>query len=160
MPLMFELWSLRRKQAKIEKQVKAEIDEALSSKGPPILDGVISERLRPLVSINEEVREWHTYRLVNEAADLDIELPNEDSAWQPIKAEGRAGKTLSPSGRATLRRLIDEEKTRRREVNAWWWRNVVIPAIAALTGLRPRAFPVGITSWDRCLTLLIAGTGW
>jgi hypothetical protein len=31
--------------------------------------------------------------------------------------------------------MIDDEKTRRREVKAWWWKTVIIPAITALTGL-------------------------
>jgi hypothetical protein len=34
-----------------------------------------------------------------------------------------------------VRRRIDEEKMRRREVHAWWWKTIVIPVITALVGL-------------------------
>ena len=72
-------------------------------------------------------------RLFNRAASLDIEIPSfrDADSWQ---ATGKSP-VLSTKGRLTLRRAIDEENTRRRDVAAWWWKTVIIPGLAAATGL-------------------------
>ena len=71
--------------------------------------------------------------LFGKATQLDIDLPPfsdsdlwDDSARPPF---------LTPKGRLTLRKAIDEEHTRRRDVTAWWWKTVIIPGLAAATGL-------------------------
>jgi hypothetical protein len=74
-----------------------------------------------------------TSELTDEAARLDLELRDDDLHWTPIEAFGE--RALTPAGRHSLRKMIDDEKTRRREVKAWWWKTVIIPAITALTGL-------------------------
>jgi hypothetical protein len=71
--------------------------------------------------------------IFGKARKLDIDLPPfaendlwDDSARPPF---------LTPKGRLTLRKAIDEENTRRRDVAAWWWKTVIIPGLAAATGL-------------------------
>ena len=72
-------------------------------------------------------------QLRNEAERLDVEEPDYDDEqmWYSDYAQA----VLSPVGRSHLRRLIDEEKLRRRDIHAWWWKTVVIPAVTAVTGL-------------------------
>jgi hypothetical protein len=91
-------------------------------------------RTRELDKLECRIQDIHNNRLIQEAELLDVELPTEESAWVPGTNIDFL-RSLTPSGRALLRRRIDEEKTRRREVRAWWWKNVVIPALTALTGL-------------------------
>jgi hypothetical protein len=42
---------------------------------------------------------------------------------------------LTPKGRLNIRKAIDEEKIRRREVAAWWWKTIWVPLVTALIGL-------------------------
>ena len=83
--------------------------------------------------IAEEENRAIDARLFARAQRLDIELPSstENELWQgPEKAP-----FLSIKGRLALRKAIDEENTRRRDVAAWWWKTVIIPGLAAATGL-------------------------
>jgi hypothetical protein len=129
---MFELWKLKRKQSKLLKKTVAPIkfnrpiDEAQAR--------LFTEDVADLLDTDNRIQELHDQHLRREAFHLDIELPTDEAAWKS-DPDLEIFRQLTPAGRASLRRTIDEEKTRRREVKAWWWKNVVIPAITALTGL-------------------------
>ena len=130
---MFEVWKLKRKRLKVQKRVSREIREASRDGNPPFLDEFVAERIQQLRAVNAEIRECHTRVLVRDAERLDIELPEDEMEWE--RDNNGVRQALTTAGRATLRRQIAEESTRRREVNAWCWKNVVVPAITALTGL-------------------------
>lgn len=77
-------------------------------------------------------------RLLHQAQILDIEAPgrSEFGMWAPSKLQsGLSVECLSPKGRACLRKLIDEEKTRRRQVKAWWVTNVIVPVGTLAVGI-------------------------
>jgi hypothetical protein len=135
MPFMFDLWKLKRKLEKARKQFSHELGTAVFSKEPAILDNFLTKGNQQLAAVREEIKAWHTDQLVNQAAALDLELPTVDSAWELNKVNDHPTLILRASARYQLRQLIDTEKTRRREVKAWWWKTVIIPAITALTGL-------------------------
>ena len=130
---MFELWGLRRKQAKLLKRMLREVQDMVRTQTAPAL-GSLTERNRQFKEVDDAIQDIYDQRLLREAEALDIEPPVDESAWKP-GAEVDFLRQLTPSGRTFLRRRIDEEKTRRREVDAWWWKNVLIPAMTALTGL-------------------------
>ena len=53
----------------------------------------------------------------------------DDGHKYDIPVEFAPGTLMSlntPEYRSNLRKRIDEEKTRRHEVNAWWWKNVIV----------------------------------
>jgi len=74
-------------------------------------------------------------RLSKEAAKYDIEMPTEKGRpefyWQTL----RCGFVLNPQGRTYLRRALDEEKTRRREVKTYWVTRIILPVTTVLIGL-------------------------
>jgi len=45
------------------------------------------------------------------------------------------GQILTRAARASPHKDIDAENSRRREMHAWWWKTVVIPAITMLIAL-------------------------
>ena len=74
-------------------------------------------------------------RLIWEGDHLDVDLSllrdkeyceNWDDPKRPL---------LNSKGRQALRRAIDEERIRRREEFAWWWKTMLIPVLAAATGV-------------------------
>jgi hypothetical protein len=89
--------------------------------------------------VRETVSEWERFKsigMIAEARKFNIDLPSieEKEAW--IGLDGAFGLPfLSNKGQLMMRRAIDEEKTRSREVAAWWWKTVIIPTLAALTGI-------------------------
>jgi hypothetical protein len=86
-----------------------------------------------LQKITEDENRAIDFRLFSKAKQLDIDRPSltEKELWEDT---GKAP-VLNPKGRLALRRAIDEEKTRRRDVAVWWWKTVIIPGLAAATGL-------------------------
>jgi hypothetical protein len=137
-PMMFELWKLKHKKSELLRQLNKEISTIEMTGNPPGIIQHFSSMVEQLERLTDEIQSIYDRRLLGQAQRLDIEPPSEESAWKPQpkqNVELILFRVLTPSGRISLRRRIDEEKTRRREVNAWWWKNVIIPAITALTGL-------------------------
>ena len=85
--------------------------------------------------LDEEVNFRESWRLRNEATFLDVETPpmSEDVDVWTYTNDGR--RFLTAKSRADLRKQIDAEKTRRREVKAWWWKTILAPALTALVGI-------------------------
>jgi hypothetical protein len=89
--------------------------------------------------VRETISEWERFKsigMIAEARKFNIDLPSieEKEAW--IGLDLAFGLPfLSNKGKLMTRRAIDEEKIRRREVAAWWWKTVIIPTLAALTGV-------------------------
>jgi len=86
-----------------------------------------------LREIAEDESRYIDSTLFQKARRLDVDPPPfpdndlwDDSSRPPF---------LTPKGRLTLRKAIDEENMRRRDVAAWWWKTVIIPGLAAATGL-------------------------
>ncbi|HWT66151.1 MAG TPA: hypothetical protein VN151_08550 [Terracidiphilus sp.] len=90
-------------------------------------------RFRELAGLRERSK---SVGLLSEARELDIGFPmvTDTDSWMGL--DGAFGLPfLSPTGSLKVRRAVDEEKVRRREVKAWWWKIVIIPALTALIGL-------------------------
>ncbi len=86
-----------------------------------------------LREIDYEESRYIDSKLFMTAMDLDVDIPskNQTDLWD----DSTLPPVLSVRGRFTLRKAIDDEKVRRRDVAAWWWKTVIIPGLAAATGL-------------------------
>jgi hypothetical protein len=93
------------------------------------LANVNKELFEPLIALNEILQ---TIALREQAAKFDIDLPDDPACWNTI--DEFAQNALTPFGRATSRKRIDEEKGRRFEVRSRWIK-LLTPIIAAVAGL-------------------------
>jgi hypothetical protein len=85
-------------------------------------------------SIEKQIDKIIGIRLSHEARSLDVEVPpySDSDMWTKDEPDGMTW--FTSKGRAHARKLIDEEKTRRFEARAKWFR-LFLPLIAAgLTG--------------------------
>lgn len=73
--------------------------------------------------------------LVDEARKLDVEVPAVSLADLWVYHEDGEFSWLTPKGRAHVRKLIDEEKTRRFEAKTLWVTRFWLPLLAALVGI-------------------------
>jgi hypothetical protein len=133
---MFLLYRLRRKRRSIERQFAKALNLRLKASSGSLDDDITdttSQFDKRLDLIDLQIETVRTAQLIIKAQNLDLQMPprNDPEMWNLVSER----RVLSPKGRIYLRKLIDDENTRRREVSAWWWRNVVIPALTALTGL-------------------------
>jgi hypothetical protein len=121
--------------AKRRAEVHRKFDPILESKDNTRQEksDILNQRNEELRKIEEDENRALDSRLFDMARRLDIEIPSRSQGdlWQDT------GKWpfMSVKGRLALRRAIDEEKTRRRDVASWWWKTVIIPGLAAATGL-------------------------
>jgi hypothetical protein len=86
--------------------------QAYLSKRPPA-DEVWPKTEEGLAELKALDELSYTFSLTNEAAGLDVELPDNPNYWKIV--EPFAERALTPTGRNALRKMIDDEKTRRRE---------------------------------------------
>jgi len=122
MRFMFRLWQLRRRQ----KRVLASRDPTDSTIPLEVRKELNRKQSDALTKIERELDDLYFMKLLNQAHKYDI----------PVEFTPGTLMSLNTADyRSNLRKRIDEERTRRREIDAWWWKNVIIPAIAALTGL-------------------------
>jgi hypothetical protein len=99
----------------------------------PPSDDIPRETLKGLAQLNDLEELARTYPLTLAAARFDIELPDSPEYWTVIQPFGE--RALTKTGRFALRKMIDEEKIRRREVKAWRWKTIILPVLPAVTGL-------------------------
>ena len=145
---MFERWKYERRQQKIEKKLYSqffvrknegkfdnaffdESDSPLSPDGEVRLKVALDEYNREAQRLRMWFDKLCTDRLCREAVRLDIELPRGDELWE----KSPLGGILKRGARGDLRRKIDDEKSRRRDVTAWWWKTVILPAMTFLIGI-------------------------
>jgi hypothetical protein len=126
MPWMFELWKLQKRR----RQIKNRHYKFDPKKNAPIMIGeFLEERNRDLADVQQRIDDYTADQLLKEAEKYDVQLP----AIDPPELYFTYVRTAAY--RIEARKLIDDEKTRRREVRGWWWKNVIVPGLAAATGL-------------------------
>lgn len=130
---MFERWKAERQRKRIEKELDREFDRDFEkdTTDQEKLDTAINRANLELDKLRWRIQKQETDRLCLEAERLDIEIPADHTVWK----RSPVGDFLPVGLRAELRRAIDEEKTRSREVKAWWWKTIITPALTMLIGL-------------------------
>jgi hypothetical protein len=121
-------WRIDRRHAKGLKAANKKHDQRE-------VQSIVADAMSDIQLLDEEVNFRESWRLRNEATFLDVETPpmSEDVDVWTYTNDGR--RFLTAKSRADLRKQIDAEKTRRREVKAWWWKTILAPALTALVGI-------------------------
>lgn len=121
-------------------KILSEFTKYLSTNEP--LDDITERTKRDVDRLNFLDDLERTYELLEHARAFDIEPPNDDNSCWTTYDSKLGQRALTPAGRNTIRKMIDEEKSRRREAKAWWWKTIILPAITlgigivgAITGL-------------------------
>ena len=124
---MFEAFRDERRRRAIEKRFDREFHEAGDDQHE--MDHALNQGEWELDKLRWQIQKRETDRLLEAADRYDIVVPDVEYERTPM------GNLLPIEARAELRKAIDAEKLRRREVHAWWWKTFVVPTITLLIGL-------------------------
>ncbi len=131
----FELWKLKRSRRKtIESYDKAIAEcKADKTKNKDDLEMLYTEQGAEIQVADDALDTYVSDILVEEARELDIETPDYDDKtfWTRNLYGNRI--LLNAKGRAAVRHLIYEEKT--RKFDQMRWAKMALPIITALAGL-------------------------
>jgi hypothetical protein len=139
---MFDTWRLDLKLAKIERYYAGELarfkidvanraEERVVS-GKEEHDDSADSKMFEVLKLYEHIV---TVRLAREARSLDVEMPGRDQIDFWVEDTVNQMNWLSAKGRTHVRKLVDEEKTRRFDVKTRWVTKLIIPLLAALIGV-------------------------
>lgn len=131
----WELWKLERKRKKLERLFDPDLTEALKARDGTKLHRLFEERDLELRPVAARIEELIGRRIIREARNHDVDIPSYSRDGEIWESDDSCGMTyLTPRGRSHLRKLIDEEKTRRFDVKVRWVK-LLLPLITALAGL-------------------------
>src|SRR5262249_9037084 len=139
---MFEAFRDERRRRAIEKRVDREFNEAADVNDQHKMDDVYNQGEWELNKLRWQIQKRETDRLLEAADRFDIVVPDVKYERSPT------GNILPTVTRSELRKAIDTEKMRRREVYAWWWKTFVVPTITLLIGLLGAATGL-VAIWKR-----------
>jgi hypothetical protein len=131
---MFEVWWLYRKRRKIVAKADREAAAALQSNNSERAKMIAAESYLACLRIDQRLGRFQDQSIRQEAQELDIAFPpfEEAEMWH---AGDDQNLRLSFRGRAYLRKLIDEEESRRFEVKTLWVTKFWLPLLAGLVGI-------------------------
>ncbi|HEV2133641.1 MAG TPA: hypothetical protein VGR47_05210 [Terracidiphilus sp.] len=130
-PPVFEKSKFERCRKRILEDSRRQI--ARESANSPTAQKLFIEQMERLDELNIQMWQFESEKILSNARKLDLEMHfAEEVFWESLPQGVRV---LSTTGRRELRRAIDEEKSRRREIASWWWKTIIIPGLAAATGL-------------------------
>lgn len=129
---MFELWKLKRLRKNVFTDYEKRVAKLLKA-DPPKAWALMAEEYQEVQSLDDRIDVMMSEAIRWEAKELDVEVPPVDNG-EMWKRDQLNFLYLTPKGRSHLRRLIDEEKTRRFDVWAKWVK-LLLPIITAVAGL-------------------------
>ena len=132
---MFDLWRIKRKRRKAEQRFREAKEKLRKNKN------ATSDEYRELGADEyftlRDYDEWIdtilSERLWQEARELDVVMPSfeDKNVWRDH--DDNEGVYLTSNGRFQVRKLIDEEKTRRFEVTTRWVKLIAVTLVPVLT---------------------------
>ena len=126
---MFEVWKLKRQIQSIERKYAKERDELeKGNASADELEQLESSELYAIRELEKEIDQIVGLHLSHEARSLDVETPPVTDKGMWDEEFGRIW--FTSKGRAHVRKLIHEEKTRRFEAKSRW-----IPLLSVLLGI-------------------------
>lgn len=131
---MFDLWRLKRERKLVFARYEKSIREARQQNNHLEATDLAQKQFDHCDYLDEQLNEAMSDAIRAEARDLDIKPPDIDSRemwWRDQAAHPH----LTPQGRYTMRKLIDEEKARRFEIKTLWVTKLILPIFAALVGI-------------------------
>jgi hypothetical protein len=136
---MLRIWKLKRARARIDKDYEEKMAALRNKKGAPNYEfGEVEydyhERRK---DIDGAIEYMLSQILLDKANDLDVPKPpyTEKQLWDQDEQDGEVLIWLNANGRAHLRKLMAEEKTRRFESRTLWVTKFWLPLLAALVGI-------------------------
>lgn len=132
---MFELWLLKRSRRKVVRAYERDRQKLKKKKnrGPGEFEELEHNEWQALQVEDNSINAFLSDQLWHEAREHDIEIPKGEGVWEDSLYYDR--KYLSMPIRSQLRRLIDEEKSRRFEVKMLWVTKFILPILGALVGV-------------------------
>jgi hypothetical protein len=136
---MFDVWRLKIRRRKAAREFRAgrmKLRKEKKTTGDEYTR-FCYEEYETLTGFDIEIDVLLSERLSQEALELDVEMPSYDDQKYWWKDEYTQVKHLTSDGRSHLRKLVDEEKTRRFEVTTRWIKLIALlaPVIGAAAGL-------------------------
>lgn len=132
---MFDLWTLRRNRRKVSRAYERDRRKLRKTKtaNSDELDRLDHSEWSDLRAEDDGINAFLSDQLWEEAREYDIQIPSGEDVWEDSQFGDR--KYLSMRVRSELRRLIDEEKSRRFAAKTLWITKFWIPLLAALIGI-------------------------
>lgn len=134
---MFKLWRLKWQRFRINLRYERTIKQLNSQKKDT--DEASYNKFNELDVVDTYIDMELADSLLQEAKELDVDYPHlrgdalDSPLWEENQYSGRP--FLSAQGRFELRKKIDEEKTRRFNVQTLWVTKFWVPLLAALVGI-------------------------
>jgi len=131
---MLDLWRLKRERRKVIHEYERDLRNLKLKKAPPEdFEGLRHQEYLDLQSEDDGINRFLSDQLWEEAREYDVAIPTGAGVWEDSIFGDR--KYLNMATRAKLRRLIDEEKSRRFEVKTLWVTRLILPILGGLVGV-------------------------
>ena len=132
---MFELWKLKRSRNRVTKAYAKDLRRLVKNKAPQDERYALeAQEYFELQEVDRMIDIELSDRLFRTANRLDVNIPPLKDGTMWFTDEHTRRIWLTPNGRLTTRKLIDEEKGRRFEVTTRWIK-LLLPIITAVAGL-------------------------
>jgi hypothetical protein len=131
---MFEIWRLHRQRRGIIAKAEKDRTRAEESNDHALALQIAADCYIACKRIDDRV-DWVLDQAIRqEAQEFDIAMPpvTQLEMWQRDEDQSLY---LSSQGRFYLRKLIDQEKARRFEVNTLWVTKIILPLAGILVGI-------------------------
>ena len=102
-------------------------------KPPQEIIRLAGAREHELRTLDDEINAMASDNLWDNARAFDVEIPMDAEFWD--RDDNRDRGFLNAKGRTAIRKLIDEEKTRRFEVKTRWVTKIILPLAGVLVGI-------------------------
>ena len=135
---MLDLWRLKRGRRSVIRAHERDLRKLkLKKAGPEEFEELRHSQWADLQVEDDGINKFLSDQIWEEAREYDVAIPVGEGVWEDSIFGDR--KYMTMATRADVRRLIDEEKSRRFEVKTLWVTKLILPIlvgiIGALTGL-------------------------
>jgi hypothetical protein len=131
---MFDLWRLKRDRRKVVRAYERDFRNLkLKKAAPDDFEELRQSEWTELQVEDDGINKFLSDQLWEEAREYDVAIPVGEGVWEDSIFGDR--KYLTMATRANVRRLIDEEKSRRFEVKTLWVTKLILPILGGLVGV-------------------------
>jgi hypothetical protein len=131
---MLDLWRLKRNRRKVVRAYERDRRKLREKKATrEEFEALDQSEWAELQMEDDGINAFLSDQLWEEAREHDVEVPRLETAWEHSLYGNRSYLTMAT--RTQVRRLIDEEKSRRFEVKTRWITRIILPIVTALVGI-------------------------
>jgi hypothetical protein len=133
---MFKLWKLKRRRDKLQRAYDKDRAALVARKADrEELDAHDSEESHFMDEEYDAIEIFQSDKLLEQGTKYDVRMPSRTDPEYWVLATPFDRAYLTSAGRNQVRRLIDEEKTRRFEAKTLWVTKIILPLAGVLVGL-------------------------